>query len=366
MKISILSHNLSSNAAMRALRLALMAQHFAEVEVIGPVEKRGPWPAFPDSLPLRTVRKKRFPEFFTSLQALIELATGDMLIAVKPQLASLGAALLAAALHPRPVLLDFDDLDSSLAPREEWSQHPGMADLTRPGSPVYVALLERAAPVADLRTAASRCLAQRFDAHLLPHGAMQVDPAAFPRAAARRHLGLPEDEHLIAFPGTPHPHKGVEVLLQAMEGTGACVVVTCRPEDLAHEPSSHLIRIPLLPFDQVPWLFAAADIVAIPQTDIGAAQYQMPIKLYDAMAMGCAIVSTRVSDIEETLGGAGLIVPPGDEVALRAAILDLLDDPGAARSLGARARERSCDLYSIERMAEVLRSTIDGCLERVA
>ena len=358
MKISILCHNLSSNTSMRAHRLALMGQHFADVEVIGPIEKNGPWPAFPDNIPMRTVPKRRFPKFFASLQALVELASGDVLIAVKPHLASLGTALLAATLRLRPVVLDVDDLDSSLVPRDDWPQHPEMADLSRPGSAVYVSVLERAAPAADIRTASNRALAQHFGALLLPHGAMEVDPAAFPRKVARKHLGLPEDERLIVFPGTPHAHKGVEVLLHATTGTGARVVVTCRPTDLVNASSPHLLRIPVLRFDQVPWLFAAADIVAIPQQDVGAAHYQMPIKLYDAMAMGCTIVSTRVSDIEETVGDAGLIVTPGDENALRTAIADLLNDPGAAQKLGARARERSHALYSIEHLAEVLRTAI--------
>ena len=360
MKISILSHNLSSNASMRALRIALMAQRFATVEVIGPVEKRGPWPALPDGIHLHTVRKRRFPNFFDSLQSLIECATGDVLIAIRPQLASLGVALLAATLRPRPVVLDFDDLDSALAPRNAWSQHPTMADLSRPGSAIYTTLLERAAPAADLRTASSRPLASRFNALHLPHGATKVDSASFPRALARKRLGLPDDEWLVVFPGTPHAHKGVEFLLQATKGIGARVVVTCRPTDLLDISSPHLIRMPLIPFDQVPWLFAAADVVAIPQLDVPAAHYQMPMKLYDAMAMGCAIVSTRVSDIEETVGDAAVVVPPGDESSLRSAIVDLMADPAAARILGKQARERICALYSIERQSEVLRTAILG------
>ncbi len=358
MKISILCHNLSSNASMRAHRLALMAQRFADVEVIGPVEKRGPWPAFPDSIPIRTVRKQRFPQFFDSLRDLVELADGDILIAVKPYLASLGAALLSATLKPRPVVLDVDDLDSALMPRDEWTQHPEMAELSRPGSAVYVFLLEHSAPSAALRTASSRLLAQHFHALLLPHGAMEIDLAAFPRQEARSRLGLPQDERLIVFPGTPHAHKGIQVLLRAASDTGSRVVVTCRSTDLADETCPHLLRIPLLRFDQVPWLYAAGDIVVIPQLDVPAAHYQMPIKLYDAMAMGCAIISTRVSDIEETLGDAGLVVAPGDEDALRAALVDLLKDPGAAQFLGARARVRSRLQYSIEHSAEMLQTAI--------
>jgi hypothetical protein len=41
MKITILSHNLTSNAAMRAHRLGLAARHFADVTVLGPVKHRG-------------------------------------------------------------------------------------------------------------------------------------------------------------------------------------------------------------------------------------------------------------------------------------------------------------------------------------
>ena len=47
MKITILSHNLTSNAVMRAHRLAVAARHFAEVTVIGPVKHRGAWGALP-------------------------------------------------------------------------------------------------------------------------------------------------------------------------------------------------------------------------------------------------------------------------------------------------------------------------------
>jgi glycosyltransferase involved in cell wall biosynthesis len=361
MKISILCHNLSSNASMRAHRLALMVQRFADVEVVGPVEKRGCWPAFPDNIPLRTVRKQRFPKFFDSLCKLVELADGDILIAVKPFLSSLGAALLSSTLNPRPVVLDVDDLDSAFMPRDEWTLHPEMADLTRPNSAVYVSLLEQSALSTAFRTASSRRLAQHFNALLLPHGSLEIDTAAFPRQEGRRRLGLPQEERLVVFPGTPHAHKGIQVLLRAAAGTGSRVVVTCRPTDLADVNCPHLLRLPLLRFDQVKWLYAAADIVAIPQIDVPAAQYQMPIKLYDAMAMGCAIVATRVSDIEETLGDAGLVVAPGDEDALRSALLSLLKDPATAQFFGDQARKRSRFQYSLEHSAEILQNALLNC-----
>src|SRR4051812_32303225 len=67
MKITVLSHNLSSNASMRAHRLATAASTFAEVSLIGPIERsRGLWPALPQEPWIKTVRERRFPDFFTS------------------------------------------------------------------------------------------------------------------------------------------------------------------------------------------------------------------------------------------------------------------------------------------------------------
>ena len=92
MRVTVLSHNLSSNAAMRAHRLALVAQTFAEdVRLIGPASRKGTWPALPDEPWIVRVAKRRLPEFASSFLELVDLADGDVLIAAKPQLASVKA-----------------------------------------------------------------------------------------------------------------------------------------------------------------------------------------------------------------------------------------------------------------------------------
>jgi glycosyltransferase involved in cell wall biosynthesis len=73
---------------------------------------------------------------------------------------------------------------------------------------------------------------------------------------------------------------------------------------------------------------------------------QVPAKIFDAMALGRPIVSTAVSMIPEILDGCGVLVPPGDVVALAAALRRLLDDPVSAAELGRRARERCREHYS--------------------
>jgi hypothetical protein len=143
-KITVLSHNLSTNAAMRAYRVALAARRFAEVTLAGPVERIGLWDALPAEAWIRTVTERRLPKFARNFLELVAAADGDVLIAVKPHLASFGAALVAAEHRGVPVVLDMDDLDVALAPREEWEANPEMADPSRPASPVYVSLLTRA------------------------------------------------------------------------------------------------------------------------------------------------------------------------------------------------------------------------------
>ena len=358
MKVTVLSHNLSSNAAMRALVLAEAARSFADVTLIGPARRAGRWPALPDAPWISSVRKRRFPEFAAGFLELVERADGDVLLAVKPQLASFGVALVAGV-RGVPVVLDVDDLDVDLASLDD----PFAADVTRPGSTVYVSLLTRAAGAADAITASSTALAARFGATLVPHGAdtTAFDPARVDRAQARARYGFVGST--VLFPGTPRDHKGIEVLGRAVaELRGASLVVTCRPGELSGVAwdDRPLRRVPVVPHDEMPALLAAADVVAVPQLDTVAARHQMPMKVYDAMAMARPIVATAVSDLPSLLDGCGVVVPPHDAGALAHAIGGLLDDPIRAARLGDNARRRCIDEFSRERVAERLQRVITG------
>src|SRR5260370_6713111 len=102
MKITILSHNLSSNAVMRAHRLAVAAKQFAEVTMIGPVKHRGVWGALPPELWIKSVPSKNIPKFFRGVGELIEAPGGDVLVACKPYLYSYCVALLAGGCAKGP------------------------------------------------------------------------------------------------------------------------------------------------------------------------------------------------------------------------------------------------------------------------
>ncbi|HEV2370697.1 MAG TPA: glycosyltransferase [Streptosporangiaceae bacterium] len=90
----------------------------------------------------------------------------------------------------------------------------------------------------------------------------------------------------------------------------------------------------------------AADVVLIPSRYDG-----MALVLLEAMACGAAVVATRVGG-SSALAGAGILVPPGDPGALARAVDDLLADPARRTALGAAARRRAVERFSLRRSLE--------------
>jgi glycosyltransferase involved in cell wall biosynthesis len=76
-----------------------------------------------------------------------------------------------------------------------------------------------------------------------------------------------------------------------------------------------------------------------------------PVALLEAMSAGRACVATEISGVRDVLEGseAGVRVPPGDSEALGRALSELAADPERRAALGARARRRVLERYSIER-----------------
>ncbi|MET9688648.1 GT4 family glycosyltransferase PelF [Streptomyces sp. NPDC006514] len=73
-----------------------------------------------------------------------------------------------------------------------------------------------------------------------------------------------------------------------------------------------------------------------------------PVTLAESMLCGRATVSTDVGAVREVIGGTGLVVPPRNPRALAEACLSLLQDPERAQRLGAAARARALELFTVE------------------
>jgi glycosyltransferase involved in cell wall biosynthesis len=375
MRISILCSDLADNAAGRAFLLARLLEPLGDVEVIGPCFGPEPWPPMAGAeVRVRAVPGRKFPAFAESMARLVSMADADLIYASKPRLASAGVGYLAALGRRRRLLLDIDDWEVGFFLRGGfWGTVGRSFNFANPAGLPWTWLVEKLRGMADGTTVASRFLEERFGGLLLPH-VRDTDawkPGASDPAEARRRLGVGA-ERVVMFLGTVRDYKGVEDLGAAAARLGRRDVVLAVVGADPGGPAARRLRtmyadvriIAGVPFDDVPQYLEAADVVAVPQRDTSDTRGQVPAKLFDAMALGRPVVSTRVSMIPEILEGCGVLVPPGDVEALSRGIGHVLDHPDEAAALGQRARERAVERYSFAAARQRLFPLVERVMHR--
>ena len=72
----------------------------------------------------------------------------------------------------------------------------------------------------------------------------------------------------------------------------------------------------------------------------------------EQMMRGGAVITADIGGLGEVVGEAGLKFASGDVAGLASCLQRLLDDPGLARALGEKARERARELFLQERMVQ--------------
>jgi glycosyltransferase involved in cell wall biosynthesis len=89
------------------------------------------------------------------------------------------------------------------------------------------------------------------------------------------------------------------------------------------------------------------------------------VALVEAAGLGRPTIASDVGPIPEVIEHerSGLLVPPQDPAALARAIIRLAGDPVRAQALGAAARARIAEEFSIERMIAALESVYERALE---
>jgi L-malate glycosyltransferase len=201
----------------------------------------------------------------------------------------------------------------------------------------------------------------------------QADPVA-----VRRSLAVPDDARLVAVVSRLHRLKGIEDFLDAAAMIAArhpdvrfLVIGEPSPVDnIAYldELSQRAQRLGIgdrviftgLRAD-VPELLSAVNVSVMPSLNEALSNV-----LLESMAAGAAVVATDVGGTTEALrhDHNGLLIPPGNPVAMAAAIEQLLSNPPLARELGARARRAITDQFSLERMVAATANVYEDLLAR--
>jgi glycosyltransferase involved in cell wall biosynthesis len=264
------------------------------------------------------------------------------------------AGLALARARGLPFVLEANA--SEVAWREEWStlQFPALA---RACEQLVLRHSDRIAAVSV--NAARDLLAAGADParlRVVPNG---VDIERF-RGAQPRALPFDDDATVVGFAGLFYPWHGARWLAEAF-----AVVQRERPRArlllIGDGEEAPLVRTILerggvsgaalltgmVARDDVPGYLAAADILVCPHAR-NDAFIGSPIKLWEYMASGRAIVASDVAQMGEILRHreTALVVPPEDPQALALAIIELIDDPVLRERIGTAAAAEAAAEHS--------------------
>lgn len=182
-----------------------------------------------------------------------------------------------------------------------------------------------------------------------------VDTAAF---AARPPFGTPAPRTRVGYVGRLEPHKGVDILLEAISRTPGLtlVVAGAGPEEdrlraRAQQPdlAGRVELVGSVDQRDLPDFYRGLGVLAVPSLTTSSWLEQFGRVAVEAMACGVPVVASDSGALPDVVADAGRLVPPGDAPALA----DALEEVSRDLSLAAAMRERGIDRARTYDWAEI-------------
>ena len=184
------------------------------------------------------------------------------------------------------------------------------------------------------------------------------EPVAGSGARVRRELGVPAGAPMVLYTGTFEAYQGLDLLFAAARHVLVSrpdtrfVLAGGRPDQVA-AASADAARAGLgqavifagqRPSEEIPAFLDAADLLVSPRSS----GTNTPLKIYQYLRSGRAIVATRLLTHTQVLDDTVAILTPATPEGFAAGILSGIADPGTARAIGERARQRAETKYSYD------------------
>lgn len=184
---------------------------------------------------------------------------------------------------------------------------------------------------------------------------------------------------LIIFTGGFQPWHGVDLILEAfaliapIQSEATLVLVGDGPmrpkiqqQAISLGLGQKVVFTGKVDHADVAHLLCEADISVIYHRASAAEIVETPLKLFEYMAAGKAIVAPAVPNMQRILtnGVCGMLVPPDDPQALAKAFNGLLENYQLRQSLGQSARKEAIEKHSWDRAVAELESILYGLLHK--
>ena len=185
----------------------------------------------------------------------------------------------------------------------------------------------------------------------------------------RSKLGMGADEKVVLFVGRLTRHKGLEYLLEASRRVKARVLIVgggelegrCRQMAKELGVEERTIFAGEVDDAVLPKYYSISDVLALPSTSRLEA---FGIVGLEAMASGRPVVISDIPGVREIIndGKEGLLAEPMNPEDLARKLSAILKDDGRRREMGASARKRVEEHFSVEKVVD----RIVGLYEEVA
>ncbi len=176
--------------------------------------------------------------------------------------------------------------------------------------------------------------------------------------SVRRALGLDARTPMVLYTGTFEAYQGLDLLFDAMKEVVSArpdarlVLAGGRPDQVTaaarHAAAAGIGEVTIFagqrPAEEIPAFLDAADVLVSPRS-LGT---NTPLKIYQYLRSGRAIVATRLLTHTQVLDDDVAVLTEATPVSFAAGILAAIEDPDRARAIGARARQLAETKYSYE------------------
>ena len=193
----------------------------------------------------------------------------------------------------------------------------------------------------------------------------------------RNEFGL-NGSQVITFVGGFQPWHGLELLVESFAmvlneiPTAKLLLVgdgRARPDvekSIQKFGIASNVRITgFLPQARIPELLSIADLTVMPYPELPKELWFSPLKMYEYMSAGKAIVASRAGQIAEVIqdGYNGILVEPGNIGELTKTLIRLLRDEDERKRLGTNARQQAVEKHSWDQYIKRLETIYMSALE---